>query len=230
MLVGLVWMAPVSYAEPATPATALFFVEQEPDGEPYRTRTIITADFVRMDDGTDSADFILFDRTDGTLYSVTGSDRRILVIPPRPMDAKPAANLKHEVIRDHAVFPAIAGHKIRHYELMTNGKRCYDLHAAAGLMPQAVTALRQYREALAGQQAQTLAVTPADVQSPCDLANHVFLPARHLEHGFPVRLTDMTGRKTELMDYITPFRADPALLRLPPGYQRLAIGELRTKP
>lgn len=229
LLLVVGFMFPLAYAELSTPAAALYFAEHEPGGEPYRTRMIITAGFVRMDDGASSEDFVLFDRADGTLYSVSASDRRILVIPPRPMDAKPPADLRHEVIRDRAPFPAVAGHEVSHYELMTNGRRCYDLYAAAGLLPQALVALRQYRAALAGQQAQALAATPADAQSPCDMANNVFLPARHLEHGFPVRLTDMTGRKIELMDYDAKFRATAAVLRLPPDYKRLMIDELRKK-
>ncbi|GAB4507171.1 MAG: hypothetical protein Tsb0026_01610 [Sulfuricaulis sp.] len=223
----LLLLAPVSCSEPTTPAAVLYFVEHEPGAEPYRTRMLVTAGFLRMDGGADDVDFLLFDRADGTLYSVTAADRQILVIPPRRMDAKSPADLTHKVIRDSAAFPAVGAHKVSHYELLTNGKRCYDLYAAAELMPEAVAALRQYREVLAGQQAKTLSMMPPEMQSACDLANNVFLPARHLEHGFPVRLTDMTGKTLELVDYNTEFRATAALLRLPADYKRLTIGELR---
>ena len=67
------------------------------------------------------------------------------------------------------------------------------------------------------------------MQSLCDLANNVFLPVRHLEHGFPVRLVDMTGRTTELVDYKTDFRATAGVLRLPAEYKRLTLEELREK-
>ncbi len=67
------------------------------------------------------------------------------------------------------------------------------------------------------------------MQSPCDLANNVFLPVRHLEHGFPVRLADMTGRTMELVDYKTDFRATAGMLKLPEGYRRGSIEELRGK-
>lgn len=217
-----------SQAATTVPATLLFFIEQEPGGAPYRTRTIITAGFVRMDDGEDSGDFVLFDRAAGTLYSVIVSDRRILVISRRPMDVKPPADFRHEVARDGARFPAVAGRPVRHYELKTNGKRCYDLYAAADLLPDALAALRQYRAVLAGQQAQTLGLAPSGAWSPCDLANDIFLPSRHLEHGFPVRWVDMTGRRTELVDY-SESSVSAALLRLPAGYKRLALEELRRK-
>lgn len=225
MLMGLV--ALVSCSEPATPAAVLYFVEHDPGIEPYRTRMIITAGFLRMDGGADDPDFLLFDRADGTVYSVSGAGRQILAIPPRPIDAKPPANLTHKVVHDGTAFPAVGAHQVSHYELLTNGKRCYDLYAAAELMPEAVAALRQYREVLAGQQAKTLPMTPPEMQSACDLANNVFLPARHLEHGFPVRLVDMTGKTIELVDYNTEFRATATMLRLPADYKRLTIEELR---
>lgn len=229
-LLACLWpLISISCSEPTTPAAALYFVEHEPGANPDRTRMIVTAGFLRMDGGADDPDFLLFDRADGTIYSVSGAERQILVIPPRPMDAKAPPDLIHKVIRDDAAYPAVGSHKVSHYELLTNGKRCYDLYAAAELMPEAVAALRQYREVLAGQQAKTLPMMPPEMQSACDLANNVFLPARYLEHGFPVRLTDMTGKAIELVDYNTEFRATAAMLRLPADYKRLTIMELQKK-
>lgn len=218
-----------SCSEPVTPAAVLYFVEHEPGAEPYRTRMVVTAGFLRMDSGLDDQDFLLFDRADGTIYSVSGAEKQILVIRPRPMDARPPAEFRHQVVRDSAAFPAVGAHKVLHYELLTNGKRCYDLYAAADLMPEVVLALRQYREVLAGQQAKTLPLAPPGTLPDCDLANNVFLPARHLEHGFPVRLTDMSGKTVELVDYDAEFRATAAMLKLPGDYQRQTIEELRRK-
>ena len=219
----------VSCTEPTTPAAVLYFVEHEPGGEPYRTRMIVTAGFLRMDEGQDSQDFLLFDRADGSIYSVSSAEKQVLVIRPRPVELKPPAKFIHRVVTDAAAFPAIEGRKVTHYELLTNEKRCYDLHAAEGLLPGAVVALREYRLILAGQQALSASMTPTEMQAPCDLANNVFLPVRHLEHGFPVRLTDMTGRTMELVDYKTDFRATADMLKLPAEYKRLTLEELRTK-
>jgi hypothetical protein len=219
----------VSCSKPTTPAAVLYFVEQEPGVEPYRTRMIVTAGFLRMDDGQGSQDFLLFDRADGSIYSVSGAEKQILVIRPRPVELKPPAKFTHRVVTDTAAFPAIEGRKVTHYELLTNDQRCYDLYAAEGLLPGALVALREYRLILAGQQALTAAMTPPEMQSPCDLANNVFLPTRHLEHGFPVRLTDMTGRTMELVDYKTDFRATADMLRLPAEFKRLTLEELRGK-
>src|SRR3972149_636225 len=205
----------VSCSDPTTPAAVLYFVEREPGVEPYRTRMIVTAGVLRLDEGQDSQDFLLFDRADGSIYNVTGAEKQVLVIRPRPVELKSPAKFTHRVVTDAAAFPAIEGRKGTHYELLTNEKRCYDLYAAEGLLPGAIVALREYRLVLAGQQALTAALTPPEMQSPCDLANNVFLPVRHLEHGFPVRLVDMTGRSMELVDYKTDFRAPAEIFRLP---------------
>ena len=220
----------VACPAPPTPATLLYFAEHEQAGdEPFRTRMIVTAGFVRMDGGANSRDFLLFDRANGTIYSVSSEDRQILVMPPRPVEIKPPAKFTHRVVTDTAAFPSVGGRKVTHYELLTNAKRCYDLYAAEGLLPEVVAALRQYREALAGQQAATLAVIPPEFQSPCDLANNVFLPSRYLDYGFPVRAKDMTGRTNELVDYKLNFRATAAMLRLPSDYKRLTLDDLRKK-
>ena len=214
-------------SQPTTPAAVLYFVEHEPGGEPYRTRMIVSAGFLRMDGGQDSQDFLLFDRADGSIYSVSSADKQVLVIRPRPVELKPPVQFIHRVVTDTAAFPAVEGRKVTHYELLTNDKRCYDLYAAEGLLPGALVALREFRLILAGQQALTAALTPPEMQSACDLANNVFLPTRHLEFGFPVRLVDMTGRSMELVDYKTDFRATAELFHLPSEYKRLTLEKLR---
>lgn len=230
LLVWVLFTPLVACSNPSTPATLLYFVDKERGGEPYRTRMIVTAGFVRMDGGaTDAEDFLLFDRASGTIYSVSSGDKQILVIRPRVVELKPPAPFTHRVVPDNATYPSVGGHKVVHYELLTNNQRCYDLYAADGLLPDAVLALRQFREALAGEQAATAAAVPQPMQSACDLANNVFLPARQLAYGFPVRTVDMAGKSSELVDYKTDFRATADLLRLPEGYRRRSIEDLRGK-
>jgi len=229
LLAGLASCATPPPAVPTTPATAVYFSNQEPGGEPYRTRMIVTPAFLRMDDGEGSRDYLLFDRTDATIYSVSSGDRLILVMRRRRVDMNPPETLVRHVVVDTASYPAVDGRKVAHYELVTNRQRCYDLYAADGLLPDVVVALRQYHAALAGQQAATLAVTPAEFRTPCDMDNNVFLPVRQLDYGFPVRLVDMTGRMTQLMDYQTDFRASDDLFQLPADYPRRTLNELRGK-
>ena len=209
-------------------STAVFFLDREPGNEPYPTRMLVTSKFLRIDDGTEEGDFLLFNRHQKIIYSVSRADKQVLAIAAKTITLTPPTNFTHKIVTDPAHFPSVGGHRVKHYELLTNGERCYDVYAAKGLLPEALSALREYRQALAGEQAAMVPVTPEEFENRCDLANHVFLPARHLAHGFPVRFSDMTGKTSELVDIQLNFKASAELFRLPESYKRLRIEDLRT--
>jgi hypothetical protein len=208
-------------------ATALYYNEQDEGGEAFRTRMIVTAQWLRIDEGEGSRDFLLYDRREKTLYSVNAADSRILVLPKRAVDVVSPLKLEHGVQRGTEALPAVGGRAVTHYRLSTNNKSCYEVFAADGLLPEAVQALREYRTALAAQQAPALASMPKELQTPCDLANNIFAPARYLDYGLPVRLTETGVRTSELVDYSVDFKADRALFELPANYRRMTIEELR---
>jgi hypothetical protein len=210
-------------------ATELVYVEHEPSLEPYRTRLIATGYYLRIDDGDDVGDFLLFDRRSRTIYSVSGTDRTVLAMPPRAVTIASPIALTHREDRDPAAFPKVGGRAVTHYRQWTNGRLCYDLYAAQDLLPQVVAAWREYREALAGQQVATVAATPKEYQGACDLANDVFRPGRYLRHGLPVRLTDADGKLSELVDYRELASAPQRLFTLPAEYRRMTIEELRRR-
>lgn len=223
----LILLTLVACGKEADKATALYYAEQEPGGEPYRTRMIVTARYLRMDDGGETKDFLLFDRREKTLYSVSAADARILVIAPKPISIASPVALAHTLEQDAAAYPAVGGKKVTHYRLLTNQKPCYDLFVAEGMLPEAVQALREYRQILAGQQAATLAGMPEELQTPCDLANNIFAPVRYLDYGLPIRLDETGVRTSELVDYKTDFEAGPALFELPASYRRITIEAMR---
>lgn len=221
---------------PSEPATALYFVESDGPEASNPVRMIVTRKFLRIDAGRSTGDFLLYDRAARTTYNVSVADRLVLVIASRPVPAgDPAPKLHYRTKRDTATFPAVGGKLVTRYRLLTNGRLCYDLYAADGLLPDAVVALREYREALAGEHAAAIGFTPNEMKQPCDLANHVYAPARHLVHGFPVRLVELDSRDpkrrrvTELIDYRTDFAAAPDLFDIPASFRRMPIRELRTR-
>jgi hypothetical protein len=207
--------------------TALYFEEQERGGEPAPTRMLVTPDFLRIDYGQDNDDFILYDRKRPTIYSINHADKTTLVISPKRVTAKPPKSLRHEVKQDRAPLPAVGGKVVVHYELFTNDRRCYDLFAADGLLPEALPALREYAQTMAGEQGATLAFTPKEMQDTCDIANHVFVPTRHLAHGFPVRSEDFAGKTRQLVNYEQGKTFSPSLFVVPEGYRRYRMQDMR---
>jgi hypothetical protein len=213
------------------PATVLWFDEREPGVEPYRTRMIVVRDFVRMDDGADTDDFVLFDRRTGTIHSVSHEDRTVLEVPAREVQREPPYELELTEFRQpQEDAPKIAGRTPEHLVFNVNGQTCYEVVAVPDLLEDAVVALRQYHRSLAGEQAQTLDWTPPEMQTPCMLANVVFHPARHLAYGFPIQEWDYRGYVRALSDYREGVTVEADLFRLPEDYRRYRLEDIRARP
>jgi hypothetical protein len=218
---------------PPEHATVLYLEENDGAGATTPIRTLVTPKFVRIDGGDNAQDFLLYDRATRTIYDVTFAERLILVIAPRAGARTKPPKLYDRTKRDTAAMPAVGGKSIVHYQLLTNGRLCYDLYAADGLLPDAVIALREYREALAGEQMAAIGFTPSEQKLPCDLANHVYTPARHLAYGFPVRLIEFDARDpkrqrvTELKDYRISVEVAPELFQLPAGFRTMSVKDVQ---
>lgn len=207
-------------------AVVLTFSEQEPGVEPYRTRMIVTSRYLRIDDGGDASDFVLFDRKQQNIFSTNSSDKRVLLIARRDIAIKPPA-MQHRKLQDSADYPPVAGRTVRHNQYFTNGQLCVDVFNAEGLLPRVTQALREYYSLLAGEQASVLTAATLSRRSVCDLANNVFLPTRHLQEGFPVRYQDMRGVVRELADYREAVAVDPTWFVLPQNVEVFTTEQLR---
>ncbi|MDX2504874.1 MAG: hypothetical protein QNL62_10410 [Gammaproteobacteria bacterium] len=179
------------------PATIIHFSEYEQGTEHTPVSMMVTSDFLRIDDNIDDSGkgkgFILFNRKEKMIYSVNAEDQQIIKISSKPVTIKPPMELKlHtvEMARDKKA-PLIAGRQTQHHQFFVNDKLCYDLLSVPGLMPDVVTALKNFNQVLAGQQAEKLNYIPADVHDACDLAKHTFYPQRYLEKGFPLLEQEM---------------------------------------
>ena len=223
----LVLLALSACSEPK--GTIAYFDETESGAAPFKTRMLVTPDFLRIDYGVDGDDFILFDRKQPTIYSVNNADKTVVVIERQPVSLPQPKRFEHRTERDSAAFPDIDGHKTVRYRLVTNGKQCYEVFSAEGLLPDMTRALREYHETIAGEHSRAMTSMPKDLQDDCDMANFVFAPARHLEHGFPVRSRDAIGNSRQLTDYKEAAKIAPALFKLPPDYRRYKPGEMPAK-
>ena len=93
-------------------------------------------------------------------------------------------------------------------------------------MEQALAALREFRTALAEQQAPSLAGLPPEMTSPCDQAIHVYAPVRDLQYGLPLELEGPGGRQ-QLVDYKPEFKVAPGLFQMPQVYHRMSMDQIR---
>lgn len=210
-------------------ATLIYFEEQEAGSEKYRSRVIVTPEYLRIDDGEGSADFVLLDRKKRVIYSTSSIDKRTLVIKWRKLSlAMPEAlNNRVETLKDSV--PPIANQPVTHLRLYTNNKQCYDLFAAKDLLPEAVTAMIEFQETLAVEHADFMLAMPLQTASDCDRVNNVFDPTRFLKFGFPVHASDYLGRSRQMVDFKTGENVDKRLFVLPEGFEQYSVQDMRAK-
>ena len=216
-------------SKPQTGDVLLHFMEQEKDVEPYPTRMIITKQYLRIDDGENASEFILFDRVNRVVYSVNDERRSVMSIHPKQVDLKPPMELKHSV-KEMPVMkdaPKIDGETARHFQLYTNDKLCYDVIAVKNLLPDVVNAFSEFHSLMATDSALTFNNIPADMHDACDMSMSTFTPTRFLDFGFPIQ--EWGGREymRVLIDYDQNYQADAKLFSLPAEYKRYTVQELR---
>lgn len=210
------------------PSATIFlsFTESSADGE-YPVRMLVSEKYLRIEDGDTRDGFIVFDRAVRTIYSVSHAGKSTLVLHARPVTLTAPKQFEHKVERDKETLPSVDGKSVTHYRLLTNRERCFDVYAAEGLLPEVVAALREYHETLAGEQAAMQTNLPADLQSACDLADLVFVPARYLAQGFPVRQVNRAGVTRQLVSYKRDVPVEKGIFDLPKEYKQITPAELR---
>jgi hypothetical protein len=205
----------------------LAYEEQEAGVDAYPVRILVVPGYLRMDDGHDDDDFILFDRNSRTIFSISHADRNILVIEqdtPTDVQATPAdLKLGIEKTEDKNA-PPVAGRSPEIYRFTANGETCLEAVVVPGLLPSAVQALGEYGRLLAERQRSTLDNTPVEFRTPCYLSRYVYAPGRQLEKGLPIQEWDSSGYRRTLTDFRDKVPIDPGLFELPSGYDRHTLG------
>lgn len=229
ILLSLLVVLMLGCTEKPRGAIFLSFTESSPDAAPYPVRMLVNDQFLRIEDGDLRDGFILFDRAAKTVYSVSHTDKTTLVLRSQAVKLDAPKTFLHKVEREAEKLPDVGGKTVSHRRLFTNGELCFDVYAADGLLPEAVEALREYHRALAGEQAVMQASVPSGFQSACDLAEFVFLPARHLEFGFPVRQVNRAGVTRQLVDFKVGVPVEKGLFDIPADYKQITPSEVRNK-
>ena len=203
--------------------TVLYYTVSEPGQEvSFPSRILVSADYVRFDDGIDAGDYALFDRKKRNIYSVTHEEKTIFHIPPREVGIDPPDPISRSVddVPLTGGVKQVAGFTPVSKVLRVNGAACYNIVAVPGLLPDTVVALGEFRKVLAGEQARVIPGMPADMRDSCDMALNTFAPTWQLEFGLPIQEWDGKGTFQGLTDFKTGQKVDDVLFSLPQGYQQ----------
>lgn len=194
----------------------LRYQDSEGDAAPYETRILVTERYLRMDDGRDSSDFVLFDRKTGKVSNVLHERRMLMAMHDEKLPAEPL-----HAYRVERKLTQVRPGTMR-VQVLADGKLCSETVAVAKLFPDAARAMAEYKAALAYTQWATYRNTPAELRQDCDLVHHVWQTGVAYSQGLPIEERDYAGR---VRQYVGGERRElrPELFKLPEGYEMLEL-------
>ncbi|MDO9226323.1 MAG: hypothetical protein Q8M09_19090 [Pseudomonadota bacterium] len=204
----------------AAEMTEIRYRDQEPEQPAYTSRILFLGEKMRMDYGQDDEDFILYDRSAGMVWLVAHGERRMTGIPARPMSrvAKQAAwpqGWKLEQARQASDGNAL-------FQARLNDQLCVE-YKNAPILKREARLLRDFRRALAGNQADAWNGTPESLRQPCVLLLDVRQAGLEYQMGLPLAIRYWDGRGRVYQSHEKK-PAQPALFALPAAYQRFILG------
>lgn len=197
------------------------FMDQPADGGGYVTRLLVTDRYLRMDNGQDRDDFVLFDRQTHLAYNVIHEQRQVLVIEPVAVTVERPRQweVKEDVLSDERGRRTV--------DIAVNGLHCSRITASPTFLPEVAQALGEYNELMTGVQSTTYQATPAELRHPCDLARYVLDHRAWLRHGLPVYEANGDGSVRRLLGYQTGLNERRALFALPKSYRTVRLRDLQ---
>jgi len=223
----------VSCAKKNQGDTLVMFMEQEKGVEPYQTRMVVNKNFVRVDDGEGSKNFVLFDRNKKVVYSINPEEKSVMAVHEKKLKKgekfEPPFKLTHSIkeMPEMKDAPTINGEHAKHYQLITNNEICHDVVSIKGLMPDVVKALVEFHTHMATDSIVTFNNIPADLHDACDMSTTAFKPARQFEFGFPIQEWGQREYMRSLVDYKFDYKTDEKLFEFPEGYKHYTVQDLR---
>lgn len=220
--VRVVLLLPCTLAMNAAAAemTEIRYLDQEPEQAAYTSRILVLGERLRMDYGRDEEDFILYDRRAGMVWLVAHGERRLTGIPARPMKQVIKSTPWPKDWELHWERQASGANTL--FQVRLNGQLCVEFKSAPILKEEA-RLLRDFRRALAGNQADSWGGTPESLRQSCSLALDVRDPGLEYQHGLLLAARYWDGRSRIYQSHESR-GALPTLFDLPAGYQRYIVG------
>ena len=213
-------LACFSLAAGAGEADLLVYKVQEPGVENYFSRILVTPTRLRMDEGSDTGGYTIYDRKTGLIFNVDTEEETVIVFEPPSLQPTPPESMKLDIqTQVEKKAPQVEGKQPVSVRLLANEKVCRELLVIDNGMADAIAALRELYKALARVQYPT-AHMPGNDMSDCELSEFVYAPQRAWEHGLP--LWDVMGEKRRLLvDFRRHYSVPAEMFQVPESYERV---------
>lgn len=218
-------------ADDAIPGTILDYVEKSEDLSPVTTHFIANKDYLHISDDINPDDFILFKRSEQTIYVVTKSEKTVFVIKSKPVSVTMPIKLTFkEKPQDSARLPKVDGRQVTHYRYSANGEHCYDAAVLPGdFLPDVYQAMYEFKQVMAGEHATSMNGIPGSMINACDISLNIYHAGEYLKHGLPVQEWAPGGYQRYLKNYHLEATAPVSTFNLPEDYERYSVGDVLEK-
>lgn len=197
---------------------ALYYDEAEMGAGAQHMRYLINDQFIRIDNGDDKADFVLFDVNKKNIYSVNHEDQTILKIENNQW-SQPAFDFKvstHQSAMNDA--PKIQDKTVYTYTVNAGDQACTEVFLIKDIYMDEMKIMHQYQQVLSGQQVATLNNTPKEMHTPCFLVDQIYHAGDYFKIGLPVKIS----YSRDYIKFLSRFRnisVDSRLFELPKSYK-----------
>jgi hypothetical protein len=196
---------------------ALTYEEVEKGAGAQIMRYIINDQFMRIDNGNDNADFILFDLKKKNIYSVNHEDQTILKIENKAW-SQPQFGFKVSTqLTKMKAAPKIQNKDVYAYYVKAGDKTCTEVFLIKDSFMDEMNVLYQYQQVLSGQQVSTLKNTPVEMHTPCFLVDQVYHAGDYFKLGLPVQISYSRDYVKFLKNYKS-MKFDSVIFKLPESY------------
>ncbi len=207
LIMTLLWSeSAISEVQPKSGAqqitvTEIIYQQEEPGLEPYKSRILLGDRQLRLDDGNDRGDFVLFDLNSHEIHGFNHEDQSHLIMKPLPfseIDFNLEFTVEKKILLD---APKIQGITPVEYSYFADHKLCKQSVNVKGFLPAVRRALLDYEQTIVEQNKQTLSGIPASIRSSCYMANNYLHASDYLLEGFPLFVKDDQGREKKLLSF-----------------------------
>lgn len=211
-----------SESKPENAGTVLTFSETSATEPEHMLRVIITDQFIRLDNGRESQDYILYDRNEALIYNVVSEEQSIMVLGEENVAVTPGFTMDWvvESQNSHALMRSSLGEQTaaKHHKLYLNNKACYNVVTLENILQAESQALAEYYSALAKELKRSY---NSMIDEPCFAAINLFAPKKRFSFGFPYREWSDYGYQRFLVEYRQKIIFPVRLFELPENYKRL---------
>lgn len=215
------WFAAILVAGVSVQAMADTVVNVR-SGQGAAERVSIQGDWARMDGLEEKGEYILGNLTNGVMYVVMPSEKKILELKSNGKSSKKSSDINAQ-FKKVAKGPDIAGYATDEYELVANGQKC-----GKTWISKKAGEIKDVKKLLAVMdQFDPEAMMPEGMggmmqgqMNPCDRAQ--LMTQLHVAKlGMPMKSVDESGRvEQEVVGIDKNAKLDASLFELPAGYQR----------